>query len=239
MTKLRQWSVLTGVLVVAVLAAGWFLLISPKRAEAADLRQQAADQQQATRVLKNKLAVLQEQAKELPKKQAELAAVTAKLPSDPAQPALLRALAAAADAAGVDLVSVTPSALTAVTTPAATTSTAPSTSTSDAPSVTTPTTAGGTTSGGTLMAMPVALTVFGGYFEMEQYVAALEDLPRAFRVTGLTLTPGASPVQTGAAPGSMTDDGQHLTAAITGNVFVAVGADPAAPVVAPAASTGN
>jgi type II secretory pathway pseudopilin PulG len=44
MDKLKQWVVLTVVGCMAVLAAGWFLLISPKKAEAADLVAQTASQ---------------------------------------------------------------------------------------------------------------------------------------------------------------------------------------------------
>ena len=44
MNKMRQWSILAGVGVLAVFGAGWFLLVSPQRAHATDLRAQAATQ---------------------------------------------------------------------------------------------------------------------------------------------------------------------------------------------------
>ena len=110
MDKLKQWIVLTVVGCMAVLAAGWFLLISPKKAEAADLVAQTASQEATNDGLRTQLEVLKAQAKDLPKKQAELARVQAKIPDDPALPTLIRALTGAAADAGVELVSVTPGA---------------------------------------------------------------------------------------------------------------------------------
>ena len=37
MTETRKWSAGAVVLIVAIVAAGWFLLVSPKRSDAADL----------------------------------------------------------------------------------------------------------------------------------------------------------------------------------------------------------
>ncbi len=45
MTKSRTWTVGTAVLVVLILLAGWFLLVTPKRSHAADLQAQAARRQ--------------------------------------------------------------------------------------------------------------------------------------------------------------------------------------------------
>ena len=40
MSKTRQWAMLTAVACLAVLAAGWFLVVKPQRAHASDLRAQ-------------------------------------------------------------------------------------------------------------------------------------------------------------------------------------------------------
>jgi hypothetical protein len=47
MTKTRTWAAATAGICVLLILAAWFLLISPKRAEAADLRDQTVAQDQA------------------------------------------------------------------------------------------------------------------------------------------------------------------------------------------------
>ena len=230
MNKLTRWIALTVVAAVAVLAAGWVLLVTPKRSEAADLRQQASTQSASNEQLRIQLSMLKAQAKELPKEQAKLAAVAAKLPDNPAQPELLRALAAAADGAGVALVSVSPAALTPVV---AATPAAPSADATAGPAV-----AAKVAAASTLMAMPLTLVVAGDYFQVEQFVAAIENLPRAMRITNLALAAGAA---AGAAPATAgtpvsLDDGKHLLTTITGTVFVAAGSIPTVVSAAPPAA---
>ncbi len=238
MDKLKQWVALTAVGCLAVLAAGWFLVVSPKRAEADDLATQASAQQSKNAGLRQQLAVLKSQAKSLPQQQARLAAVAAKIPDNPALPALIRALDTAADAAGVELVSITPSAPTALT--AGTTPVAPT-------GVIAPARAGATSATtGLLSSIGVTVNVVGGYFEMEQFLDALESLPRAFKVTAFTAAPGTNPVKpppaaptgtagapTAAPAAAPTDDGRILTATVTGQVFLAAGRAAATPVTVP------
>ncbi len=47
MTDTRKWSALAVVLVAAIFAAGWFLLVSPKRGEASELRSRRCTQEEA------------------------------------------------------------------------------------------------------------------------------------------------------------------------------------------------
>jgi len=238
--KLKQWVALTAVGCLAVLAAGWFLVVSPKRAEADDLATQATAQQSNNAGLQQQLAVLKSQAKSLPQQQARLAAVAVKIPDNPALPALIRALDTAADAAGVELVSITPSAPTALTAATGTTPVAPI-------GAIAPSRAGATSATtGLLASIGVTVNVVGGYFEMEQFLDALESLPRAFKVTAFTAAPGANPVKpppaaptgTAGAPAAApaaapTDDGRILTATVTGQVFLAAGRAAATPVTVP------
>ena len=219
MDKLKQWVVLTLVAVLVVGAGGWFLLISPKHSEAADLRLQADKQQSANSALQTQLALLKAQAKDLPKQQARLAAVAAKIPDNPALPALIRALDKAAAAAGVELVSISPAAPTAVV----------------AGGTALPVTAGaapvaGATGGvGQLKSIAVTLSVVGGYFQVEQFLDGLESLSRAMKVTGFTLAPGSSPVKPSA---SSVDTGKSLTASISSTVYLASGRPTTVPVTA-------
>lgn len=235
MDKLKQWVALTVLGVVVILAAGWFLLVSPKRSDASDLNAQAAAKQSANAMLITKLATLKAQAKDLPKQQAALAAVAAKIPDNPAMPALIRSLSSAAASAGVELVSIAPATATVVqtartgaatVTPAA--AGAPvSTSAAGAATVARPTGAGagGTAAAlgaGTLSSISVTLNVVGGYFQVEQFLDGLESLQRAFKVGSISMAPGDNPVKPHTGTPAATT-GRSLTAAITGLVYLAPG----------------
>jgi Tfp pilus assembly protein PilO len=207
---LKKWTALAVVAALVILAGGWFLLVSPKRSNAADLRGQAVDKQRSNQGLQTQLAVLKAQAKDLPKQQAKLAAVAAKIPSDPAMPALVRALNKAASDANVELVSMAPGMPTA--------STAAATS---SPATAATASTGG--AAGSLQQISVTLNVVGSYFQVAEYLDRLEGLTRAFRVSGFTLAPGANPVKATAGQATA-DSGKVLNANITGLVFETFGA---------------
>lgn len=251
MDKLKQWVALTVVACLAIAAAGWFLLISPKRSEAADLRQQAGQQAGRNEQSRMRLQVLKAQAKELPKEQARLAAVAAKIPDNPALPTLVRALSDAAAGAGVELVSITPGqpVAAAAAAPKAPVQTTPgANANAAAPAAAAPPSAGAPRAGGAgqLVRIPVSVNVVGSYFEVQQFLAAVEDLPRAMRVQNLQMAPGVSPTDKSTSSGAGTD-GRSLSTTIAGDVYMAVnrpsavaanvpaGAAPAA--AAPAAPT--
>ena len=240
MDKLKQYVTLTVLGAVVILAAGWFLLISPKKGEATELQTQASEKVAANSVVETQLQVLRAQAKELPKKQAELARVAAKIPDNPSLPALIRAITAASTSAGVEFVSVAPgppAALVAVVpvAPVAPAAGTPANPAAAAPAAPVAPAAPAAPAAGTLAAIPLTLNVVGDYFEIEQFLASLENLPRALRVGNLTLAPGASLAAGRTAPGS-TEDGRTLTSTITGSVFMAAGRPVATPVVAPVAA---
>lgn len=189
MDKTRQSGLVALLAVVAVAAAGWFLLISPQRSHAASLRLEAAQAQQTNQTLVAQVAEHRAQEKQLPAKEALLAELQSRMPSDPELPSLIRELSSAADSAGVELVSLAPQTPTAVTQTAA-----PVTGTSKSGTTKTATPAVSTSS---LSQISVAMNVVGGYFNLEQFFSNLESLPRALRVTQFTLATGAS---TGTAP---------------------------------------
>ena len=231
MDKLKQWVTMTVLASLVILAAGWFLLVSPKKDEAAALRAQTAEQVAANAVLETQLQVLRAQAKDLPKKQAELAAVSAKIPDNPSLPALIRALTEASTSAGVDFVSVTPGPpVVPVAAPVQPKAAEPATAQA-AP--TAPPPAAGPA--GALATIPVGIKVVGDYFDIAQFTANLENLPRAMRVVDLTVVPGLSPT----APKTGTpavDDGRSLSTTINGSGFMAVNRPAATAVVAPPAA---
>lgn len=108
MSMTRKWSLLTAVLVVAIVAAGWFVLIAPKRSEASGLRDQASSQEQQNAMLVQKLEVLKAQQAELPKQRAELANLRIQIPDNPALPSLIRDLTAAGRKVGASIDELTP-----------------------------------------------------------------------------------------------------------------------------------
>jgi Tfp pilus assembly protein PilO len=229
MDKLKQYVVFTVLGCLVVLAAGWFLLVSPKRSDATALRAQADTQVTANSQLSTQLQVLKAQAKDLPKQQAKLAAVAAKIPSNPALPALVRALTSAATSAGVELVTMTPGP------PVLVTPVAPVAAATAAKSATTPGTTAATatsSSAGELASIPLTLNVAGGYFQVEQFVAALENLPRSMRVTSLSVAPGANPVKPAVTTATV-DDGKSLVSVVTGQVFMAANRPAATAVTVP------
>lgn len=187
MDKTRQSAIVALLAVVAVAAAGWFLLISPQRSHANSLRTQAAQAQQNNDMLAAQVAQHRAQEKQLPQKEALLAELQSRVPSDPQLPSLVRELSSAADSAGVSLVSLspaTPSAVTQTAAPAAGTTKGATAATPALPT-------------GSLASISIQMNVVGGYFNLEQFFSNLESLPRALRVTQFTLNASAS---TGAAP---------------------------------------
>src|SRR5579884_204201 len=116
MTKTRQWGIFTAVAALVVLAAGWFLLVSPQRSSAKQTQDQTSGVQQQTAQLQAQLSTLLAQKRDLPAMQRQLARIALQIPADPAEPTLIRELQGAAHTAGVDLSGLTPTTPTQVTT---------------------------------------------------------------------------------------------------------------------------
>jgi type IV pilus assembly protein PilO len=212
MTLTRKWSLLAAVLVLAIVAGGWFLLIAPKRSEAADLHRQADGVAQDNARLVQKLEMLKAQQAELPSQRALLARFRTQVPNNPALPSLIRDLTSAGRKVGVSIDAMSPQPPTPVVLaePAApvvaeSTTQSDSTSSTEAPAPVVPPAAP------SLFQVPLTLEVTGSYFELEQFVSRLENLSRSYRVTGFTL---AQPSSTDATAGD-------LTLTLQGRVFLA------------------
>ncbi|MDP9101916.1 MAG: type 4a pilus biogenesis protein PilO [Actinomycetota bacterium] len=225
MEKLRQYVALTVVLVLAILAAGWFLLVSPERTKAAQINASAASRMAENAGLETQLRVLKQERDDLPKKQAELAAVAAKIPDSRSLPALIRALTTVTASAGVELLTITPGATT-LTAPTAAVAAVPSAAGARpvvgrrVPSAT----------AGQLGTIPVTLAVAGTYYNIERFLAGIEELPRAMRVTSLSLALGTGLVKAGTAPAA---NSGSLLANISAQVYTAVGRTSPSAVVLP------
>lgn len=231
MDKMKQWALLTVVAIVAIAAGGWFVLISPQRSHASEFKAQRATQETRNSQLRAEIASLQAQHKGLPQVQAELAKLGVQLPGNPSLPALIRSLSNAADAAGVDLISLAPSQPAAITTaaPTAPASPAPAAGGSGTSAAAAP---APTVNAGALQGITISVVINGGYFQVEQFVSNIEALTRPFLTTGITMAPQApskpaaaatTTAATTPATGSGSYDG-HVQATITGQVFMVSGA---------------
>ena len=194
MDKMKQWALLTLVAIVAVVAGGWFVLVSPQRSHASQLRSQTNTQQQQNQTLRSEIASLQSQHKGLPQVQAELAKLGVQLPSNPGLPALIRSLRVLPTRpASTSCRCARPtggnrhsgSGTGCAASPAAATSW--QSSARQRP----PAAAGGDRSRlpARCPRSPSALIVNGGYFQVEQFVSNLEALSRPFLTTGITMAP--------------------------------------------------
>lgn len=170
MTRLRQLWLLTALGSVVVLAGGYFLLVSPQTTKAAALREETETQLQVNKQLQSQINMLNKQKKDLPAQQAKLAKFAGLIPSNPAMPALLRALNDAADNAGVELLAVTP------TLPTWAKGVNPATGVETPGRVNAP-------NGTVLVDVPVALHVAGHYSNLTSFFAEIEDLNRALLVS--------------------------------------------------------
>jgi type IV pilus assembly protein PilO len=212
---------MAGVLVVAIFVAGWFLLIAPKRADAASLKAKAQSQSAANALLVQKLAVLKAQQADLPKEQAKLARFRSQIPDNPALPSLIRDLTAASRTVGTTIDEMTPQTpVASVSTSATGTPVQPASPGQPA------------TTSAVLYQVPLDLKVTGSYFELEQFINKLEGMRRAFLVSGFTVATSEGTDSVPSAPSTLTLD-------LHGQVFLsaAAPATPSTPVAsAPAGS---
>lgn len=196
MTRTRQWAVFTALGCAAVLVVGWMLVVRPQHSHASSLRAQAASAQQTNQQVQTQIAQLRQQEKGLPAQQAKLAKAAQLIPDNPALPALIRQLSAAADGAGVTLVSLAPSTPTMVQSSAA--GAAPAAGAAAPASGAAAPAAGGSP----LAAIPVTIQVQGSYYNLIQFFSAVENLSRAVLVNGFSesLASGGSGGSSGSAP---------------------------------------
>lgn len=209
MTQTRKWVLGTGLAVVLLLAAGWFLLVAPQRSEATALAEQAQAQRDANVHLQLKIQQLSAQAADLAAEEERLAELRVKVPQTPELPPLVRLLTAAAAASGADLRALAPGEPTllvdpaaapvappvdaggtaAAAPPAAAPAAAPAQAAAQAAApgaVSAPVAAGAAT--GSLHFLPLTVTTEGTYSQLVAFLDAVEELDRSLLVTGLTLS---------------------------------------------------
>ena len=173
-----RWTAGAAGVCAVLLALTWFVLVGPKRAEAADLQEQAASARQANDAMQIRTAQLKTQFATLPQRQAELATLVEQLPPTADVPRFVRSLDALAESAGVRLDGVSPGAGESLDATSGATGTSGSAA---APS------AGGSTSL-EVIAVPMTIAVHGPYFKTVTFLKGLQSGDRAFLVTGVQVT---------------------------------------------------
>ncbi len=205
----KTWRIGGTLAAALVLGLAWFLVISPTLDDAADLEQQTASQQQASRELRSRISLLKKQSEELPAQEAILADIQQRMPPTAALPTLIRNLTTVAKKSDVIVGSVTPGRPVPVETsqPAASSSasgsgSAPTASTSAAPA------AG--PSATTVRAMNLNIVACGSFAHLRKYLRELESMRRVATVSSVSISRGSC------AKDSPEDD---LTATIGAHVF--------------------
>jgi hypothetical protein len=219
--RTSRWSIGAALICIALLAATWFLLISPRRAEASDVRGQVVQSDVQAATLRSKIAALKIQFADLPKQRAELKAIRLQLPPGAQMPDFVRTLQDLAADSGVSLDSITPAAPVVV---------------SAAGAVTPPT--GSNPPIGTLVGIPTSLVVSGDYFEAALFVKKLQTtIRRSYLITGFSAVPGPDAITTAtptatptavstvtptvvATPTTVVPNLDRVTLSLTGSVFV-------------------
>jgi Tfp pilus assembly protein PilO len=196
MTKSRTWTVGTAVLVVLILLAGWFLLVTPKRSHAADLQAQATSAKAANLSTAGQIKALQAQQQKLPAAESQLSQFKVQIPANPQLPAFIRSLESAATASGVYLTSISPANPTAMTSAAAAPAPAPTASASaasgsaaaTAPAAAAPqsTVVPGLNSG--VYNIEAQLVVAGSYAGLEAFEHQLEGMQRSVLVHTISIS---------------------------------------------------
>lgn len=215
MPKTRLWIAGTMALCLALTAAAWFLVISPTRAEAAELRTQRADTAASNDQLQARIDTLVAEFATLGQKRAELAEVKVAMPQDPELAVLNRKLEAEALASTVVLMRVTPGA--AVSMAPAPVAAAPVEGTTTEGAATDGATATPTPTS-TLQGIPVVVEIVGSFANTSGYLQGIQErLGRDFLVESLNVVAEKPTAATGAKPAVANGD---VTMTITGKVFV-------------------
>ena len=149
-----------------VLLLWWFLLWSPQRNDISEAKERRETAEQQVAQLRVTLSRLQELSRTEALKRSQIEALRVAVPDQPNLGLFILDLNEAADRAGIDFLSVTPSPPSAGDGP-------------QAPS-----------------AINLAISITGGYFQVLDFVNRLTDLPRIVVIDNLSLTGGEGPALT-------------------------------------------
>ncbi|WP_432564870.1 type 4a pilus biogenesis protein PilO [Kineococcus sp. SYSU DK003] len=217
-SKNTLWIAGTGVLAVLIVVASYFLLIAPKRAQAADTLTTAAGVEQSNATLAAETERLKAQFATIDEQRAHFEEIKAELPDGSQIPALIRQFTTFATGAGVTVTDIAPGALTEYV---SSTSAATATDMTATDPTAEDTTAATSAVASGISYLPVSVTVEGSFAGAELFVKNLQaDMQRYLLVDSVSLVREDTSVAT----------------TITGNIFVLADAT-ADPADAPATSS--
>lgn len=221
MTRNRLNLLLAIAAMLVVALAGFFLGVQPQLAQAAADRGQQVGVDATNRTTASELARLKERAKSLPKLEAELASLTASVPSSASMSTFYASVDSVAARTGVKVSAITTadaqaytpptSADGAATEPGTTASPEPTTTASPEPSATASASTTPRASAATdpritpanFSAIPVTVSVDGSFDQALAFVGGMQDGPRLFLVNAVSST--AAQATTDGADGGASD----------------------------------
>lgn len=224
-TKATPWIAATAFLCLIILALAWFLAISPQLTAAADARSELQTVEAQNVIHAQRLATLESQAAELDTYRAELAELAVGIPPEVQIDDVLRSVASIAASAGVTVLMTEQGVPELVVGPVATSEPAPADEDADAEGTDdagdtdeTAAPSGVVTGVDGLVAIPVSLTVLGGYDAAVTFVEQLQTgIPRLFLVTDYVLTGQPEAEGSDGRPATVEGD---IEALVNGFVYV-------------------
>jgi Tfp pilus assembly protein PilO len=181
-------AVIGGIVVLLMI----LVIIVPELSRIHSVKDQLTVAQQQTGTLQNALAELKATEQRAKAIRVELDLLEAAVPPDAALPDLIRMLNDTSDQSGVDFMSVAPGQPVTVTGAVGPTAPAPAESgASPTPTVSIlpPPVVGASLPEG-ISVVPMAITINGSYFAIDEYLFRLESSPRISKVTQISLTIG-------------------------------------------------
>ena len=187
----QRWYAGAAAASLGVLAAGYFLLVSPQQSTASDISTQAAAVEQANVAAARQVESLKAEYQDLPALQSQVAVIRTRLPQSPEEPTLLRTISALAKSSGVKLASI---------------------------GVQTPVVVGAGSGGGKVSQLPLSLDITGSFANTRLFLNGIESMQRSMMVTGLAIN-RSSANGAGSANSGTPTDGIHTV--IAARVFSA------------------
>jgi type IV pilus assembly protein PilO len=210
----RLWVLGAAVVALLLLLIGYMMFISPQNSKTNSARSELSTAKMTNARLEARIAALREQAKDLPKYEADLKAAQLALPSTSGLPDFLRSLQSIGNATLTNVASLAVGNPTDVTNVAGASS--PSTSSSSSSSSSSSNSSSSSTSrpsssnGGLhVFALPITAQVTGSVSALDAFLTQLQTVqPRAVLISQLTESQGTN----GAASGTSGASGAGATA---------------------------
>lgn len=199
----RILSGLTIFIMVALVAAGWFLVAQPQLAAASDASTQLSTVQSQIRTTQSTIAELKSEQKEIPSLKASLRELRRSIPTDVESSAYITGINDLAAQAGVTITAITvndgepytpPVAASSATKPTGGASPSPSPTPSPSASPTAPAVSGWTAAtdarltGSNFILIPTSVGVKGDWPTTVAFIHGLQTSSRLFLVKGLAIT---------------------------------------------------